>query len=270
MGAGAGGLGVFGLLAFLLVNLLGGGGAALDPGFSQFEPGLEQDGPPLTVPADGGDDMAQFAAFVISDVQAYWEEAFRKAGETYQPTELVLFDQGTNSGCGPASSATGPFYCPADELVYVDLSFFRELAQRFEAPGDFAQAYVIAHEVAHHVQHLRGTDQRVRAAQREDPGSANELSIAMELQADCLSGVWAQSAFEDQLLESGDLEEALDAAAAVGDDRIQLEPRLVGAAGPVVPHRISQRRPHPVRHVQLMGSNFAVKWRRAGGSSTIR
>lgn len=221
LGAGVGGLGGFGLLAFLLLNLLGGGGVALDPGFGQFGPQPASDGPPLTVPEGGGDDLAQFAAFVVSDVQSYWDEAFRSAGERYEPTELVLFDQATSSGCGPASSATGPFYCPADQLIYIDLTFFRELAQRFEAPGDFAQAYVIAHEVAHHVQHLRGTGDRVRAAQQEDPRSANRLSVALELQADCLAGAWAHSAFDEQLLEPGDLEEALGAAAAVGDDRIQ-------------------------------------------------
>jgi len=225
LGAGVGGLGGAGLLVVLLLNLLGGGGGgglSLDPGFGQFQPGATE-GPPLTIPEGGSDDAAQFSAFVMSDVQAFWTESFRAAGDEYTPTELVLFEDGTNSGCGSASSATGPFYCPADKLVYVDLVFFRELADRFGAPGDFAQAYVIAHEVAHHVQNLKGTNERVRRAQSEDPDSANKLSIALELQADCLAGAWAHSAFKDQLLESGDLEEALGAASAVGDDRIQKE-----------------------------------------------
>lgn len=220
VGAGVGGLGVVGLLAVLVLNLLGGGDlAAIDPGFGQFQPAPPADGPPLTEQA--GDDLAQFTAFVVDDVQSFWEEAFRKAGDSYVRTELVLFDQAVSTGCGSASSATGPFYCPADQLVYLDLGFFQELQNRFGAEGDFAHAYVVAHEFGHHVQNIRGTNERVRRAQQSNPDQANELSIAMELQADCLAGVWAHSAFQDELLEPGDLEEALGAAAAVGDDRIQ-------------------------------------------------
>lgn len=218
MGLGVGGLGGFGLLAVLLLNLLGGGGA-IDPGFSQFQPAPAAEGPPLTEQA--GDDLAQFTAFVVDDVQTFWEDAYRQAGEDYEETELVLFEEAVSTGCGSASSATGPFYCPLDKLVYLDLGFFQELQQRFGAQGDFAHAYVVAHEFAHHVQNLEGTNARVRREQEENPDDANKLSIALELQADCLAGVWAHSAFQDQLLESGDLEEALGAAAAVGDDRIQ-------------------------------------------------
>jgi predicted metalloprotease len=133
----------------------------------------------------------------------------------------VLLEGATHSDCGGATAEIGPHYCPADENVYLDLSFFRELRQRFGAPGDFAQAYVMAHEIAHHVQHLMGISDQVRDEQRANPDEANELSIRLELQADCLAGVWAFTAYERALLESGDLQEGLGAAAAVGDDRIQ-------------------------------------------------
>ena len=138
-----------------------------------------------------------------------------------RPAELVLFEDAVNSGCGSATSAVGPFYCPADERVYLDLGFFRDLRERFGSPGDFAQAYVIAHEFGHHVQHLLGIDEDVRRAQADDPGRANELSVRQELQADCLAGVWSYTAEERGLVQAGDLEEALQAASAIGDDRIQ-------------------------------------------------
>ncbi|MEX2458425.1 MAG: neutral zinc metallopeptidase [Actinomycetota bacterium] len=170
---------------------------------------------------DPNDDLAQFVGFVVEDVQTEWQRIFRENGREYQVTKLVLFEQGTQTGCGFASSDTGPFYCPPDRKVYLDLGFFRELRDRFGAPGDFAQAYVIAHEFGHHVQTLLGTERRVREEQQRRPNEANELSVRMELQADCYAGVWAHSAFEENLLESGDLAEGLDAAAAVGDDRIQ-------------------------------------------------
>ena len=143
------------------------------------------------------------------------------SGQQYRRTTLVLFTGGTQSGCGAASSQTGPFYCPADQKVYLDTDFFQELSDRFGAPGDFAQAYVIAHEVGHHVQTVTGIEGQVRQLQQQDPGRQNELSVKMELQADCLAGVWAQSVYQAGDLEAGDLEEGLGAAAAVGDDRIQ-------------------------------------------------
>jgi predicted metalloprotease len=159
---------------------------------------------------------------VFDDLQTTWEQdIFRPAGRAYEETGLVLFTDRTNSGCGAASSATGPFYCPADGLVYLDLGFFRELAHNFAAPGDFAQAYVIAHEVGHHVQSVIGTSAAVQRESREDPSAANELSVRLELQADCFAGVWGASVYERGILEPGDVEEALAAAAAVGDDRIQ-------------------------------------------------
>jgi predicted metalloprotease len=155
------------------------------------------------------------------DVQATWADVFQQSGDTYRPAQLVLFRQATKSGCGYATSDTGPFYCPADETIYLDLGFFRELQSRFGAEGDFAQAYVVAHEVGHHVQKQLGISDRVQRISGQNPEEANELSIEQELQADCLAGVWGQTTYERGLLEGGDLQEGLGAAAAVGDDRIQ-------------------------------------------------
>ena len=215
-----GGLGGIGLVIVLLVMFLGGGGgfspgAGLDP----LSPMPSAQGEPLE--QRQGDDLAQFVAFVVDDVQDSWARSFAEAGQRYEPTKLVLFEDQVSSRCGAASSATGPFYCPADSKVYLDLGFFRELRSRFGAPGDFAQAYVIAHEFGHHVQNVLGISDDVRRAQQENPDEANELSIRLELQADCLAGVWAHSAYEENLLEPGDIEEGIGAAAAVGDDRIQ-------------------------------------------------
>jgi uncharacterized protein len=214
LGGGAGGLG---LIVLLLFYLLGGGGGAdagpLDP--LPEMPAARGSGP------DPDAELKDFVAFVVQDVQSSWTTAFANANKRYEPTRLVLFEQATRTGCGVGSAQTGPFYCPADRKVYLDLGFFRELRSRFAAPGDFAQAYVIAHEFGHHVQSLLGVSSEVRHRQAENPEQANELSIRLELQADCLAGVWAHSAYEKRLLESGDLEEGLAAAAAVGDDRIQ-------------------------------------------------
>jgi predicted metalloprotease len=165
--------------------------------------------------------MVQFMSFVLDDAQQTWKGAFEGAGSAYRPATLVLFRNGTQSACGIGQSAMGPFYCPLDEKVYLDLSFFDELHRRFGAPGDFAQAYVIAHELGHHVQHLLGTDERVRRVQQSNPGVANEMSVRLELQADCYAGVWAHSAKERDKLSLGDVEEGLGAASAIGDDRIQ-------------------------------------------------
>jgi uncharacterized protein len=219
----AGGLGGLGLVIYLLVQLLGGGGG----GFSNIGPGLDQFSQTTPAPNDVSDapdpdkDLVDFIGFVVSDVQGTWEQIFTDAGQNYQRTKLVLFDSATQTGCGTASSETGPFYCPADIKVYLDLGFFRELRDRFGAPGDFAQAYVVAHEFGHHVQKLLGIENDVRSAQERHPDDANELSIRMELQADCFAGVWGNAAYDDKLLESGDLEEALGATSSVGDDRIQ-------------------------------------------------
>ena len=174
-------------------------------------------------PADSAaeEPMVQFMSFLLDDIQQTWDGAFGRAGGSYRPATLVLFRDGTRSACGIGQSAMGPFYCPLDEKVYLDLGFFEELDRRFGAPGDFAQAYVVAHELGHHVQHLTGLAERVRGFQRSDPDIANELSVRLELQADCYAGVWAHSAAERGMLETGDVEEGLNAASAVGDDRIQ-------------------------------------------------
>jgi predicted metalloprotease len=225
-----GGLGVIGLLLALLFggNVLGGGGGG--GGFNIDTTGLNGLSPSETVAPGGGRldgapdpdaDLKAFMSFVVEDVQQSWQQEFQAAGKSYEQTTLVLFEDGVQTGCGDASSATGPFYCPVDHKVYLDLGFFRELASRFGAPGDFAQANVVAHEFGHHVQNLLGINEQVQRAQQQHPGDANDLSVRLELQADCFAGVWAHSAYQRQELESGDLQEGLDAAAGVGDDRIQ-------------------------------------------------
>jgi predicted metalloprotease len=185
--------------------------------------------------------LVSFVSFVLDDVQDTWTREFQEAGRRYDRTKLVLFTDAVRSGCGYAEAAMGPFYCPADQKVYIDLGFYQELRQRFGAPGDFAQAYVIAHEMGHHVQNILGLEERMRAAQRRDPDRAKALSVRFELQADCLAGVWAHSTQQRRILEAGDVEEALAAAAAVGDDRIQKQ-----ATGRVNPetwtHGSSQQR----------------------------
>ena len=161
----------------------------------------------------------EFVSFVLDDAQSVWGRQVTG----YRNAKLVLFRDGVLSACGGAGSSAGPFYCPADEKVYLDLGFFDELRTRFKAPGEFAEAYVIAHEIGHHVQKVLGIERRVRALQQRNQASANELSVTLELQADCLAGVWAHSTAQRQLLESGDLESGLGAASAVGDDTIQKE-----------------------------------------------
>ncbi len=161
--------------------------------------------------------LEDLVSFVLDDSQDTWA---RLLGDRYQRARLVLFTDAVESACGFAQSATGPFYCPADQRVYIDLGFYRELRQRFGAPGEFAQAYVLAHEIGHHVQTVLGTEARVRDAQRSNPARANDLSVRMELQADCYAGVWGHETAPENL-EPGDLEDGLNAAAAIGDDRIQ-------------------------------------------------
>jgi len=165
--------------------------------------------------------VVQFVSFVLDDAQATWTGILPTVGKQYQPAKLVLFRDAINSACGFAQAATGPFYCPLDQRVYIDLGFYQELKDRFGAPVDFAQAYVLAHEIGHHVQNLLGTDQKVRRTQQSQPDQANALSVRLELQADCYAGVWGHSNEQRQLLDPGDVEEGIKAAAAVGDDRIQ-------------------------------------------------
>ncbi|HBX71565.1 MAG TPA: hypothetical protein DEG86_01130 [Halieaceae bacterium] len=168
-------------------------------------------------------ELAEFVAVVLADTEATWQRIFAAMGGVYEEPVLVLFSQRVASACGSASSAMGPFYCPADRKVYLDLGFFRDLDRQLGAPGDFAQAYVIAHEVGHHVQTLLGVSQQVRASgQGKSRAAVNALSVRQELQADCFAGVWGYAAQQfRQMLEPGDLEEALQAASAIGDDRLQ-------------------------------------------------
>ena len=221
-GAKIGGAGGLGLVAIVLIGMFFG----IDPTIL-LQSVSEIQSPSVSVeqrslPAEN-DDQRKFVAVVLAETEDVWHDAFKKVGQTYQPPKLVLFSGAVESACGMAGSATGPFYCPSDNRVYLDLSFFEELRTRFGASGDFAQAYVIAHEVGHHVQTLLGISRKVRELQsRVGPSETNQLSVRMELQADCLAGVWAHQAHKSrELLEAGDIEEGLNAASAIGDDRIQ-------------------------------------------------
>ena len=185
-------------------------------------PAIEQSAPPAKAPP-ANDQTAAFVSKVLDSTEDTWNEAFRANGKRYQEPKLVLFSGVTPTACGTGQSAMGPFYCPGDQKVYIDLQFFNELKTRFKAPGEFAQAYVIAHEVGHHVQNLLGiADQVHNAQQRASKAEANALSVRMELQADCLAGVWGKRTDTmKNVLEPGDLEAALTAASAIGDDRLQ-------------------------------------------------
>jgi predicted metalloprotease len=225
-GIGSGGIKVGGL--GIVVILLVGWFFGVDPSalLSQIEGGsvggYEQ--PANTTPIPEDDEGAQFVQVVLADTEDTWSEIFKAAGETYQPPRLVLFTGRTPTACGTGAAAMGPFYCPGDSKVYIDLSFYDELKQRFQAPGDFAQAYVIAHEVGHHVQHLLGiTDKVDEAARGMSETEANALSVRVELQADCFAGVWAFNAKQRGKVETGDVDEALGAATAIGDDKLQEE-----------------------------------------------
>lgn len=192
--------------------LSGGGSVSSGPAVSQPDPAKDEAEKPLV----------QFVSFVLDDTQKTWEQVLpEQAGSPYRHAKLVLFRDYTQSGCGGAQSATGPFYCPADEKVYIDLSFYDELKRRFGAPGEFAQAYVLAHEIGHHVQKLLGIEGKVHRLQEQNPSSANPLSVRLELQADCFAGIWAHSTQQRGLIDPGDVQSALGAAAAVGDDHIQ-------------------------------------------------
>lgn len=207
---------------------------------------VQETGPPPVSQQEqtvGQDPTSQFVSVVLADTETTWHEIFRRSGRTYEEPKLVLFSGAVQSACGFAQAAMGPFYCPGDRKVYIDLSFFEDMKNRFQAPGDFAQAYVIAHEVGHHVQNLLGiTDQTQRAMQQMSKVEANQLSVRVELQADCFAGVWGCHADKVRnILESGDLEEALGAASAIGDDRIMKQTR-----GTIVPdaftHGTSEQR----------------------------
>ena len=226
--AGGGGIGL--LIVILIVamlfgvnplDLLSGDGITTGPS-TQVEQGAE---------SGATDEMRDFVTTVLADTEDTWSAIFEAAGEDYPEPTLTLFSGSVRSACGMASSATGPFYCPADQNLYIDFSFYEQLRRRFGAPGDFAQAYVLAHEVGHHVQNVLGVLPRVQSRQRQlDEAEANALSVRTELQADCLAGVWANHTERRGLLEEGDIEEAVTAAAAVGDDALQRQ-----AQGYVVP-----------------------------------
>jgi predicted metalloprotease len=229
-GTGGGGFGGFGgmhigiggALVLLVLSVVfkqnffallsGGGGPSAPAVSSRPDTGRDQQEQPLV----------QFISFVLDDTQKTWEQILpQQAGKPYRHAKLVLFRNYTQSGCGGAESATGPFYCPGDEKVYIDLGFYDELKQRFGAPGQFAQAYVLAHEIGHHIQKIVGIESRVRQLQNSNPRAQNEISVRVELQADCLAGIWAHSTQQRGLLDQGDIQSALGAAAAVGDDRLQ-------------------------------------------------
>jgi predicted metalloprotease len=220
-GGGFGGrhIGLGGVILLLLLGMIL---RHFDSGTSSPAPGLSDRG---TASREGGsideDREVQFVSFVLDDAQRTWETLLPQAGVPYRHAKLVLFRDYTTSACGPAESATGPFYCPADEKVYVDLGFFDELANRLGAPGEFGQAYVIAHELGHHVQKLLGIEAKVSRLRRTNPSEANPLSVRTELQADCLAGVWGHSTQQRRIIDAADITAGMDAVAAVGDDRLQ-------------------------------------------------
>ena len=223
----AGGVGGLGILGLLFVLLTGGGGDLGNMGDILGEIGGGQQAAVPTQDAEefeGIDEDEDFVMAILGTTETLWTEVFAASGQTYQPARVVLFSDATSSGCGGANSATGPHYCPLDETVYIDLTFYDELQRRFGASGgDFAEAYVLAHEIGHHIQHELGIMDDVRRLQQDRPADANEYSVRLELQADCLAGVWANSIFQrDNVLEPGDIREGLSAAEAVGDDRIQM------------------------------------------------
>jgi uncharacterized protein len=222
-GAVGGGLGVVGVILFLAVQLLGGGsGSAFDVD-TGLGGGGSAPGQPAAIPPseDPERDLKDFSTYVFTDAQKTWEQTFKRAGQPYEHARLVLYRGGVNTACGSASSAVGPFYCPGDQIVYLDLSFYGDLQNKLGAGGDFAWAYVIAHEVGHHVQQQLGTSEEVTRLQRDQREDANELSVRLELQADCYAGVWGNTVYKQGDLEKGDVREALRAAGAVGDDRLQ-------------------------------------------------
>jgi predicted metalloprotease len=224
-----GGIGLVGVLLYVAIQLLGGGAFDVETGFGG---GIEAPGQPAGIPPseDPERDLKDFSSYVFTDAQQTWQETFRGDGREYENAQLVLYRSAVDTACGSASSAVGPFYCPGDERVYLDLSFYGDMERQLGAGGDFAWAYVIGHEVGHHVQQELGTSDEVRRLQREDAGQANSLSVRLELQADCYAGVWANTVYAQGDLERGDVGEAVAASEAVGDDRLQR--RAAGSVDP--------------------------------------
>lgn len=229
-GGGLGGVGIGGVVLALVISYFTGINPMTLLGIMEQTPIARHEAPAHKPPAN--DDTARFVSRVLASTEDVWQAGFQANGKRYEAPKLVLFTGATPTACGTGQTAMGPFYCPGDQKVYIDLAFFRELKTRFQAPGEFAQAYVIAHEVGHHVQNLLGVAGKVHDAQRRLPkAEANALSVRMELQADCLAGVWGKRADDmKRILDSGDLETALAAATAIGDDRLQQQ-----AQGRVVP-----------------------------------
>ncbi len=232
IGAGAGGLGVVGTLIYLAIRFLGGDVVTTDdpsPGATHTTSAANPTSPIVSQSCQGvtsASNQGEFAACVETNVQAFWTRTLAASGGSYRPAKLVLFSDRTQSGCGVASASTGPFYCPTDHEVYLDTGFFEQLHRRFHAKGgDFAEAYVVAHEYGHHVQSLLGTERAFEAAMQRAPSKRNALSVMLELQADCYAGVWGHSAYEAGKVSADEVSQGLDAAASVGDDRIQEEVR---------------------------------------------
>ncbi len=243
-----GGLGIGGIVLLLVISALTGQNPAdlINVTGTTGGPSTGATGAPVD------DEASDFMKLVLASTEDTWVAIFSERGSTYQPPVLVLFTQATQSACGVGQAAMGPFYCPADQKVYLDLSFFDELAQRFGAPGDFAQAYVIAHEIGHHVQTMTGVSERVQAARRGlTEGASNQLSVRQELQADCYAGVWGYYAAQRGELDPDDAEEGLRAAAAIGDDRLQQQ-----SQGQVVPESFTHG-----------SSEERVSWLRRGMTS---
>ncbi len=230
---------IFGINPLTILGVLSGGGAPTQQSAPAQAPGQR------SVQAPAEDPMKQFVSVVLADTEDVWTQVFKERGGSYRDPKLVLFRDATSTGCGRGESATGPFYCPSDEKVYIDLSFYDLLRTKLGAPGDFAQAYVIAHEVGHHVQKLLGISDKVDAARRNsDKVRSNALSVRLELQADCFAGIWANKAqATKQIIEAGDIDEALNAATQIGDDTLQRK-----ASGTVQPdsftHGTSAQRVH--------------------------
>ena len=237
-GKGIVGGGIGALVIMLVIYFLGG-----DPGqFLNMQQNETTENTADYKPSREEQELARFTSVVLAETETVWGDLFRKSGRTYEEPKLVLYTNSVNSACGYSGASTGPFYCPGDRKVYIDLSFFSELRDKFKAPGDFAMAYVIAHEVGHHVQTLLGTNDKINSLRgRMDKKEFNKYLVRMELQADYFAGVWAHYVERMNILEKGDLEEALNAASSVGDDRIQKN-----AQGYVVPdaftHGTSEQR----------------------------
>jgi predicted metalloprotease len=220
-----GGLGLTGVIIFLLIQMLSGGSSGAYSVDDPFGAAPQAPAPGATqgIPAaqDPERDLKEFSTYVFSNTLDTWTQIFKEEGKPFERAKVVLYRDAVSTGCGDASSAVGPFYCPRDQRVYLDLSFYHDMENKLGAPGDFAWAYVIAHEVGHHVQQQLGTSSEVSHMQQQNPDDTNPLSVRLELQADCYAGVWAHSVFAAGDLEKGDVKEAIRAAGAVGDDRLQ-------------------------------------------------